>query len=52
MPVDLSREQWGAVTSEGRLQGPDGTEYVRRTTKTQRRICQELVECGAPLVSA
>lgn len=50
MSVDLSGQQWDAVTKEARLKAPDGVEYVRRTTKTKRRTCDDLIEHGTPLV--
>lgn len=49
MRADLSSSQWGAV-EHGRLTAPDGTSYVRRTTRTKRRTCDGLVAAGAPLV--
>ena len=50
MSVDLSGEQWEAVTNEARLRAPGGVEYLRRTAKTRRGTCDELVAWGAPLV--
>lgn len=50
MRMDLSEQQWDAVV-EGQLIAPDGTRYVRRTTKTKRRTCESLLGEGAPLVS-
>ncbi|HEX6876463.1 MAG TPA: hypothetical protein VF165_12450 [Nocardioidaceae bacterium] len=49
MRTDLSEQQWDAVV-EGQLIAPDGTRYVRRTTKTKRQTCESLLGEGAPLV--
>lgn len=48
--MDLSGEQWDAVTEAAQLTGPDGVQYTRRTTKTKRSTCDDLVRSGAPLV--
>jgi hypothetical protein len=47
--VDLSEAQWFSVT-DGEVMGPDGTRYVRRSTKAKRRACDELLTAGSPLV--
>jgi hypothetical protein len=47
--ADLSVTQWNAV-AQGQIVAPDGTMYVRRTTKAKRRDCDALLADGAPLV--
>jgi hypothetical protein len=47
--ADLADAQWTAA-SEGHLTGPDGTRFVRRSTKTKRRTCDDLVARGVPVV--
>lgn len=42
-------EQWETVTA-GELTGPDGRTYRRRTTKASRRVGDELIAAGSPLV--
>jgi hypothetical protein len=47
--VDLAEAQWETVES-GQLDAPDGTRFVRRTTRTSRSQADLLVSSGAPLV--
>ncbi|WP_432941293.1 hypothetical protein ACQPXM_33320 [Kribbella sp. CA-253562] len=49
MRVDLSETQWDAI-EQGRLTSPDGVLFQRRGTRTKRRICDEVISHGAPLV--
>ncbi|ONI71708.1 hypothetical protein BWI15_16275 [Kribbella sp. ALI-6-A] len=49
MRVDLSGTQWDAM-EQGRLTSPDGVLFQRRGTKAKRRICDEAISRGAPLV--
>jgi hypothetical protein len=35
----------------GRLVGPDGRTYLRRTTRLGRREAEDLVEAGCPVVT-
>jgi hypothetical protein len=46
--VDLV-DQWEQV-AHGELVGPDGARYRRRSTKSKRRLGDELVAAGAPLM--
>ncbi|SNS17608.1 hypothetical protein SAMN06893096_102358 [Geodermatophilus pulveris] len=50
MRHDLSGEQWRSV-DEGRLTGPDGVIYSRRSTRTKRRDAAALVASGCPVVT-
>jgi hypothetical protein len=45
----LGEEQIEQVTA-GQLTVPDGTTYTRRTTRTGRRTCDEMIGNGSPLV--
>ncbi|MEJ5946478.1 hypothetical protein WDZ17_14365 [Pseudokineococcus basanitobsidens] len=49
MQVELPDEQWDALSS-GRLEGPDGRRYQRRSTRMRRRQVDDLLSSGAPLV--
>jgi hypothetical protein len=44
---DLSGDVWGP----GRLIGPDGRTYRRRTTRIERRDAEDLAESGCPVVT-
>jgi hypothetical protein len=50
MRHDLSVEQWHAV-EDGVLTAPDGTSFMRRTSRAKRRDASELVEGGCPVVT-
>ncbi|WP_322762376.1 hypothetical protein [Frankia sp. Cr2] len=49
MHRDLSREQFERIGA-GQLTTPDGLTYSRRTTKTARRVCDQRIGAGSPLV--
>ena len=49
MRIDLADLQWDEVNN-GELTGPDAVRYHRRTTRTRRRDCDELIKVGTPLV--
>jgi len=42
---DLSDQQWGEP-ERGRLAGPDGRRYSRRTTRARRRDVDDLNAAG------
>ena len=48
--VDLADAQWNTINT-GQLVAPDGTRFVRRTTRTARREADLLVAAGVPLVA-
>ncbi|WP_239395998.1 hypothetical protein [Frankia sp. CiP3] len=45
----LSREQFERIGA-GQLTAPDGVTYTRGTTKTARRVCDQKIGDGSPLV--
>jgi hypothetical protein len=47
--ADLAAAQWDDVTT-GRIVAPDGTPWVRHSTRAKRSACDLLIEQGAPLV--
>lgn len=49
MHADLAATQWEAVLS-GHLVDPDGARWSRRSTKTRRSVCEQLIANGSPLV--
>lgn len=50
MHVDLFDLQAPGHGQPQPFAGPDGRIYTRRTTKTDRRTCDALIESGVPLV--
>jgi hypothetical protein len=49
MRVDLAAEQFCAM-ERGQFTAPDGAVFVRRSTKVKRRVCDEAIAQGSPLV--
>lgn len=49
MRVDLAKVQLNAM-ERGQLVAPDGTVFVRRSTRAKRRACDEAIENGWPLL--
>jgi hypothetical protein len=49
MRVDLSETQWGAV-EQGHLTSPAGITFLRCGTRAKRRVCDDAISYGAPLV--
>jgi hypothetical protein len=49
MRVDLAASQFTAV-ERGQLTAPDGVVFVRRGTRAKRRVCDEAIAQGSPLV--
>ena len=49
MRVDLSETHLGAV-EKGQLTSPDGIIFFRRGTRAKRRVCDDAILHGAPLV--
>ncbi|WP_322769197.1 hypothetical protein, partial [Frankia sp. Cr1] len=49
MQRPLGREQFERIAA-GQLTTPDGITYTRRTTKTARRVCDQRIGAGSPLV--
>lgn len=49
MRAGLPDDQWDAV-EHGEVTGPDGTRYVRSSTRAKRRDCDRYLDSGAPLV--
>jgi hypothetical protein len=47
---ELSARDWQAL-GPGRLVGPDGRTYTRRTTRMERREAEALAESGSPVVT-
>jgi hypothetical protein len=50
MRVDLSDRQRSEHRDQGKITGADERGYSHRGTKTKRRVCDELLASGAPLV--
>ena len=49
MRVDLAGQQLSAI-ERGQFTAPDGTVIGRRGTKAKRRVCDEAIAHGSPLV--
>jgi hypothetical protein len=49
MHADLAETEWDSVGA-GRIDGPDGTTYVRASTRAKRGACDVLIASGSPLV--
>lgn len=50
MRADLSTFQDSPWHDDGRLRAPDGSVFVRRSTKTNRKAADALVADGVPIV--
>ena len=50
MQCELGEEQWRA-SDTGELYAPDGTRYLRGSTRTKRKAVDALVSSGSPVVT-
>lgn len=50
MRANLDELQRAADTDQGKITGLDGRAYSRHSTKTKRKVCDDLVAAGTPLV--
>jgi hypothetical protein len=48
--TDLDEFQRARDADQGKVTGPDGRAYSRRSTRTKRSVCDEIVAAGSPVV--
>ena len=49
MRTSLAESQWHAV-ADGTIESPDGVTFTRHSSRAKRRVADELVAMGVPLV--
>lgn len=50
MRAELDEFQRARDADQGKVTGPDGRTYSRRSTRTKRSACDEIVATGRPVV--